>query len=167
MTSFPISPLPTCPARPVLRGSVLLWGLPPWTRWERGQVGVHGEGPTPAASPRPHPMDIAGAHVPLFGGADRTQLWGSPSPCQIWGWGSACSQPGPGPQPPLGSPVLLASGHAGIGAALDVSLTFLAWGKGEVGGLLSTSSALSLQPISPCTPHVGGADEPKPASCQL
>lgn len=78
MTSFPISPLPICPARPVLRGSVLLWGLPPWTRWERGQVGVQGEGPTPAAGPRPHPMDVAGDHVLLFGGADRTQLWGPP-----------------------------------------------------------------------------------------
>lgn len=52
MTSFPISPLPICLARPVLQGSVLLWGPHSWTRWERGQVGVQGEGSTPATSPQ-------------------------------------------------------------------------------------------------------------------
>lgn len=65
----------------------------------------------------------------------------------------------------LESPAFLAPGH-GIWAALDVSLTFLAWGGGKVGGLLSTSSVLSPQPVSPYMPCVGGA-EPKPASCQL
>uniref|UniRef100_A0A2K6ALM4 Uncharacterized protein n=1 Tax=Macaca nemestrina TaxID=9545 RepID=A0A2K6ALM4_MACNE len=34
---------------------------------------------------------------------------------------------------------------------------FLAWGRRR-GGLLSTSSALSLQSVSPCMPHVGGAE---------
>lgn len=66
---------------------------------------------------------------------------------------SACSQPGTRPQPPLGSPVFPVLGQIGIWAALDVSLTFLAWGEGKVGGLLSTSSALSLQPITQQAPH--------------
>uniref|UniRef100_A0A452F457 Uncharacterized protein n=1 Tax=Capra hircus TaxID=9925 RepID=A0A452F457_CAPHI len=33
---------------------------------------------------------------------------------------------------------------------------FLAWGRGRVGGLLSTSRALSLQPVYSCVPQVGG-----------
>lgn len=45
-------------------------------------------------------------------------------------------------------------GQSKIWAALDVSLTFLAWEEGKVGGLLSTSSDLSLlQPITQQAPR--------------
>ncbi|XP_045697517.1 ethanolamine kinase 2 isoform X3 [Phyllostomus hastatus] len=46
VTSCPSLPLPSLPGRLVLWGLVLLWGPYPWTRWERGQVGILGEDST-------------------------------------------------------------------------------------------------------------------------
>ena len=64
----------------------------------------------------------------------------------------------------LGSPAF-PSRPSRVWAAF-VSLTFLAWGRGMVEGLLSTSRAPSLQPVYPCVPHVGGAGSRR-VSCQL
>ena len=127
VTSFPISPLPM-PGRTCAPGFTSALGSAPSDKVGEGTGGCPGRRLHPCP-----PVEAAGDHILLLGGAETPRLWGVPFTLPDWGvvgwgdWGSACSRRGGlDHNHPLGSPVFTASGHAGIWAALDVSLTFLA-----------------------------------------